>query len=81
MDDNEEIAKQQDVEDTSRQVETPAKRRGKKKIKATIYLTEEAERAFTELYIHRLRKDRKTDRSLIACDAIQALFEKECSQS
>mgnify|MGYP003475151612 FL=1 len=81
MDDNEEIAKQQDVEDTSRQVETSAKRRGKKKIKATIYLTEEAERAFTELYIHRLRKDRKTDRSLIACDAIQALFEKECSQS
>ena len=41
-----------------------AKRRNKKKIKATIYLTEEAEQAFTELYIHRLRKDRKTDKSL-----------------
>ena len=52
--------------------------RSKKKIKATIYLTEDAEQAFTELYIHRLRKDRKIDRSMIACDAIQALFEKEC---
>jgi hypothetical protein len=31
-------------------------KRTKKKIKATVYLTEEAEEAFTELYIHRLRK-------------------------
>ena len=60
------------------QRETTAMRRSRKKIKTTIYLTEEAEQAFTELYIHRLRKDRKIDRSMIACDAIQALFEKEC---
>jgi len=53
--------------------------RTKKKIKATVYLTEEAEEAFTELYIHRLRKDRKIDRSMIACDAIRALYEKECT--
>lgn len=81
MDENTEMANQQDVEEMSGQAETSAKRRNKKKIKATIYLTEEAEQAFTELYIHRLRKDRKTDRSLIACDAIQALFEKECARS
>lgn len=56
-------------------------RRNKKKIKATIYLTEEAEQAFTELYIHRLRKDRKIDRSIIACDAIQMLYEKECMEA
>ena len=56
-------------------------RRNKKKIKATIYLTEEAEQAFTELYIHRLRKDRKIDRSIIACDAIQMLYEKECMKA
>lgn len=49
-----------------------------KKTKVTIYLTEEAEHAFTELYIHRLRKDRKIDRSIIACDAIRDLYEKEC---
>ena len=60
------------------QDEQAVNRRNKKKIKATIYLTEEAEQAFTELYIHRLRKDRKIDRSMIACDAIQMLYEKEC---
>lgn len=47
------------------------------KTKATIYLTEEAENAFTELYIARYRKNRKVDRSTIACEAIQALYEKE----
>ncbi len=80
MDKNTEMANQQDAEEVGRQSEASAKRRNKKKIKATIYLTEEAEQAFTELYIHRLRKDRKTDRSLIACDAIQALYERECMQ-
>ncbi|CDZ81915.1 hypothetical protein BN1013_02451 [Candidatus Rubidus massiliensis] len=78
MDENSEKLKQQDGQAISNQEEMAANRRNKKKIKATIYLTEEAEQAFTELYIHRLRKDRKTDRSLIACDAIQALYEKEC---
>lgn len=78
MDENLEKLKQQDAQAVSSQEEIAANRRNKKKIKATIYLTEEAEQAFTELYIHRLRKDRKIDRSMIACDAIQALFEKEC---
>ena len=81
MDENIEEINQQNVKEMDGQVNESAKRRNKKKIKATIYLTEEAEQAFTELYIHRLRKDRKTDRSLIACDAIEALFEKECAQS
>ncbi len=81
MDENAEQLRQQNGQETNGQEEMTASRRNKKKIKATIYLTEEAEQAFTELYIHRLRKDRKTDKSLIACDAIQALFEKECSQS
>jgi hypothetical protein len=48
-----------------------------KKSKVTIYLTEEAEHAFTELFIARYRKNKKIDRSTIACEAIQALFEKE----
>lgn len=48
-----------------------------KKTKVTVYLTEEAERAFAELYITRYRKDRKIDRSAIACEAILGLFEKE----
>jgi len=48
-----------------------------KKIKATIYLTEEAEQAFAELYADRYKKDRKTDRSMIACEAILDLYKKE----
>ena len=81
MDKNIEEINQQNAREMDDQVNESIMRRNKKKIKATIYLTEEAEQAFTELYIHRLRKDRKTDRSLIACDAILALFEKECSES
>ncbi len=80
MDENIEEISQQNGNEMDSQVNESAKRRSKKKIKATIYLTEEAEQAFTELYIHRLRKDRKTDRSLIACDAIQSLYEMECMQ-
>lgn len=48
-----------------------------KKFKATIYLTEKAERAFAELYVNRYMEDRKIDRSTIACEAILALYEKE----
>lgn len=81
MDKDKEMLNQQDVQESSSQAGVSENRRNKKKIKATIYLTEEAEQAFTELYIHRLRKDRKTDRSLIACDALQALYEKECTPS
>ncbi len=66
------------IKEPAIQKESAVSQRNKKKIKATIYLTEEAEQAFTELYIHRLRKDRKIDRSMIACDAIQMLYEKEC---
>ena len=70
------IRQQEDTEINS-QIVAAAQNSNKKKIKATIFLTEEPEQAFTELYIHRLRKDRKVDRSMIACDPIHALFEKE----
>jgi len=65
MDKNIEEINQQNAREMDDQVNESIMQRNKKKIKATIYLTEEAEQAFTELYIHRLRKDRKTDRSLI----------------
>ncbi len=77
MSEQDQTLMQQDVKDMSGQIVKAIQNRNKKKFKATIYLTEEAEKAFTELYIHRLRKDRKIDRSMIACDAIHALFEKE----
>jgi hypothetical protein len=67
-----------DNEQTNSQVEPTTK---SKKNKITIYLTEEAEHAFTELYIARYRKNKKIDRSTIACEAIQALFEQEFGQN
>ena len=54
-----------------------SKAKSDKKFKATIYLTEKAERAFAELYVNRYMKDRKIDRSTIACEAILALYERE----
>ena len=66
---------QQVIEEPKSQID--AKAASNKKTKVTIYLTEEAEQAFAELYIHRYRNDRKVDRSSIACEAILALFEKE----
>ena len=78
MSEQEQTLMRQDVKDMSGQIVKELQNRNKKKFKATVYLTEEAEKAFTELYIHRLRKDRKIDRSMIACDALQALYEKEC---
>ena len=78
MDKNIEEINQQNAKEMDDRVNESIMRRNKKKIKATIYLTEEAEHAFTELYIHRLRKDRKIDRSIIACDAILNLYESEC---
>jgi len=51
-----------------------------KKRSTTIHLTEEAENAFLELYIYRLRKDKKADKSTIACQAILELYEKECEK-
>lgn len=77
LNDYDKPSKHQDGETSESPEEKEIKYRNLKKIKTTLYLTEEAEKAFTELYIHRLRKDRKTDRSMIACEAIQALFEKE----
>lgn len=48
-----------------------------KKVKASVYLTEEAEQALTELYITRYRKDRKTDRSAIVSEAILDFYQRE----
>lgn len=67
--------KEQEIKEEKSQETLEAK--SNKKIKATIYLTEEAEQAFAELYADRYVKDRKTDRSMIACEAIMDLYKKE----
>ena len=78
--DREELS-QQNVEklNTSEMIDT--KNQKVERFKTTLYLTKEAEYAYTELYIHRLRKERKTDKSKIICDALIALYEKGCPQS
>lgn len=80
MDESVEQLGHQIDKEVSSQEEIAVSRRNKKKIKMSIYLTEEAELALTELYISRLRKNRKADRSSILCNAIEALYEEECMQ-
>lgn len=64
-------------ESTTEKSQNKAEAKSNKKIKATIYLSEKAEQAFAELYAKRYVEDRKTDRSMIACEAILDLYKKE----
>ena len=48
-----------------------------KKVKTTVYMTEEEEMLLNELFIKRLRERRKTDKSALLCEGIRLLFEKE----
>ena len=68
---------QETKEDLEESSQDKSKAKSDKKFKATIYLTEKAERAFAELYVSRYMEDRKADRSTIACEAILALHKKE----
>ncbi len=47
------------------------------KTKSTFYLNSEAEQQFTDIYINRLKSDRKIDRSALICEAIKLLFKNE----
>jgi hypothetical protein len=51
-----------------------------KKVKTTVYMTEEEETLLNELFIKRLRERRKTDKSALLCEGIKLLFEKEIGQ-
>lgn len=70
-------AVQETKESLAESSQEKSKAKSDKKFKATIYLTEKAERAFAELYVNRYMEDRKADRSTIACEAILALHKKE----
>ena len=65
----------QDIDVLDQQVAQP-----NKKTKATIYLTEEAQKSFDELFISRFRKNRRIDRSSVACEALIALYKKETNE-
>jgi hypothetical protein len=51
----------------------------KKPNKITVYLTEDAQEMFKDLYIERIRKDFKFDKSSLICEAIALLHQKEFS--
>ena len=70
-------AVKEEQEQTEEKSQNKAEAKSTKKIKATIYLTEEAEQAFAELYVKRYMEDRKVDKSSVACEAILALYEKD----
>lgn len=50
-----------------------------KKLKTTIYMSEDDEKLLDEVFIKRLRDRKKTDRSTLLCEGIRLLFEKEVS--
>ncbi len=47
------------------------------KTRTTVYMSEEDEMMLNELFIARLRKKSKTDKSALFCEGIKLLFEKE----
>jgi len=64
----------QNVIPTYRHDDLPTK---ENKIKSTYYLTAEANNYFTEVYINRLKNNKKTDRSTLICEAIKFLYKNE----
>ncbi len=54
-------------------------RRGVKKKKLTLYLTEAEEKLFDDIYINRLKQKKKTDRSALFGEAVAFLHKKEFS--
>ena len=48
-----------------------------KKLKTTIYMSEDDEKLLDEVFIKRLRDRNKTDRSTLLCEGIRLLYEKE----
>ena len=49
----------------------------KKKTKTTIYLPEDVVILLDEVFISRMRKRKRPNRSNLICDAIRLLYEKE----
>lgn len=52
-----------------------------KKLKTTLYMSQEDEQLLDEVFIKRLRDRNKTDRSTLLCEGIRLLYEKEVKES
>lgn len=66
-----------DYKKPKKNIEIPSARRYIKKNKLTLYLTEEEENLFNEIYIKRLKENKKTDRSALFAEAVSLLYSKE----
>ena len=55
----------------------PEGRRHLKKNKLTLYLTEEEQKLFDEIFINRLKQKKKDDRSMLFAEAVRLLHQKE----
>lgn len=66
-----------DYKKPKKSAEVPFTRRHIKKNKLTLYLTEEEESLFNEIYIKRLKENKKTDRSALFAEAVTLLHRKE----
>lgn len=62
---------------TKEQPKDKSLRRNQKKLKLTLYLTEEEHRLFDEIYIKRLKEGKKTDRSTLFSEAVKLLHKQE----
>lgn len=58
-------------------VSQSSSRRNQKKTKLTLYLTEDEETLFNEIYIKRLKEGKKTDRSTLFSEAVKLLYKQE----
>jgi hypothetical protein len=63
-----------------KQKSEPANRRHIKKNKLTLYLTEEEHQLFNEIYIKRLKENKKTDRSALFAEAVSLLHQQEITK-
>ncbi len=52
-----------------------------KKLKTSLYMSEEDEILLNEIFIKRLRGRNKTDRSSLLCEGIRLLYKKEIALS
>jgi hypothetical protein len=71
-------AKPSPVVDKKKTLVAKEGRRNIKKNKLTLYLTEEEEKKFNEIYISRLSNGKKCDRSALFAEAVDLLHQKEC---
>jgi hypothetical protein len=58
-------------------VNTAANNKPQYNRKVTLYLTEEMYKAFNDIYAQRMLDNRKTDKSVLICEAIKLLQERE----